>query len=471
MIPLYSDVDESLEPVPTYEDLSDLEYERSSSGSRTISYKINTNRRQDPHAIPGSNHRRHQSFPSGQSIGKIPTNIYPARQRKSSEISDFFFTDSDSRSSPDSLDPSQIGGLSGNDAEIENRRTPSNNRTSLTSRPRHSGSPGASNFSDVDEVPDSPSGRSRTRPKTNNANEGEGIEGESKSSQIWKQLWHERNRANGKYSGASESPPDLDTSASDIDENLRKTGETNDSNIETNTVEVKEEGEEWEEDGTSTAESQFFKAEEMKRCDLCSDIDVEVTRCKLCERDTCESCSDQHFDMHAEELTARLEKLNKLALAIQNELPQNRLKREIDNAVVELFSASVKALQRACEVYQAASSECNAYIGFLVDKRIKISTSTRYLTKRIPFVFYSDDLCELQHFKKVYQGAKERLSELSIEVTDPRSKAIEKLELTKTFSPNGPLLGPNNLIISLGPIEIRSPLLDLGNNAIVKLRL
>ncbi|VDO04066.1 unnamed protein product [Rodentolepis nana] len=145
--------------------------------------------------------------------------------------------------------------------------------------------------------------------------------------------------------------------------------------------------------------------------------------------------------------------MTKLALAVQNEQPWNRLRRELDNAVMELLSASHKALQRACDVYQVASAECNDFIGSLVDRRINISTSTRYLIKRMPFVLYSDDLYELHNFQKVYKGVKERLAELSVEITDPRSKAMEKLALTKTFSPNGPFLGPNNLIISLGNLD------------------
>ncbi|VDO03346.1 unnamed protein product [Rodentolepis nana] len=75
MGPSFSDVDDILESAPTYEDLSDLEYERNSLGSRKIHHKINPNGRQDHHAIPDASPGRHQDYKSGQSGGKVSANL------------------------------------------------------------------------------------------------------------------------------------------------------------------------------------------------------------------------------------------------------------------------------------------------------------------------------------------------------------------------------------------------------------
>ncbi|KAM3174966.1 hypothetical protein ACTXT7_009474 [Hymenolepis weldensis] len=483
MGPSYSDVDEILESVPTegskkklvlksrrlesnyvgnmkafvvhtlvrgavifviYEDLSNFEYESISAGSRTIIYEIETSEGQDPQAIPDANILRYQSFPLPQNSRKPTDNTHPERQRKQSEISDYTYSDSEDRNSQESLDSSQNARFSGNYSEVKNRRTPPNELAPPTSslqritRPRHIKSLSSSGFSDVDEFADSsPEGR-RAKSKTNKTNEG--TEDKPNTSQSRKRR-HRRKRAIRTYPVTSESPSDFGISTSDIDENLRNASEINvteekiKEDEETNVVDLNVESENSEEDEASTEESQFFDVEGMKKCDLCCDIDVKVKRCKLCERALCEGCSDQHFDMHAAELTARLQKLIELAFSIQRELPWNRLKAKIDDAVEELVTASNKALQRACDVYQAASLECNTFIGSLVDRRIKISASTKYLIKRIPVVLFSEDLCELQYFQKVYKSVRERLAELSIAITDPRSRGMERLALTTTFSP------------------------------------
>ncbi|VDL59446.1 unnamed protein product [Hymenolepis diminuta] len=462
MGPSYSDVDETLESVPTYESLSNFEYESISAGSRTIIYETETSEGQDPQAIPDANILRHQSFPRTQNARRPTDYIHPERQRKSSEISDFTYSDSEDRNSQESLDSIQNARLSGDNSEVESHRTIPNDLAPPTcslqriTRPRHNKSLSSSGFSDVDEFSDSSSENRCTKSKTNKTNEG--TEDKPNSSQIRKRR-HRRKRAIRTYPMTSESPYDFDISTSDIDENLRNANETNvpegkiKEDEETNVVDLNTESENSEEDWASAGESQFFDVEGVKKCDLCCDIDVKVKRCKLCERAFCEGCSDQHFDTHAAELTARLQKLIELALSIQKELPQNRLKAEIDDAVEELVTASNKALQRACDVYQAASLEYNTFIGSLVDRRIKISASTKYLIKRIPVVLFSEDLCELQYFQKVYKSVRERLAELSIAIKDPRSKGMERLALTSTFSSNGPFLGPNNLLILLGDLD------------------
>ncbi|VDO01830.1 unnamed protein product [Rodentolepis nana] len=156
---------------------------------------------------------------------------YPTRRRKSSEISDFYYTDSDDGSSQDSLDSSEIAELSENDSEVEIRRTPSNYCAPPTSgllkvsRPKNSRSRAFSNLSDVDELPDCAPGISRAKIKTNKTNnDGEGVKGERTSTHILKR-WHRRKRAGRRYSVTSESSSDLGISTSDIDENLPKSGE------------------------------------------------------------------------------------------------------------------------------------------------------------------------------------------------------------------------------------------------------
>lgn len=77
-------------------------------------------------------------------------------------------------------------------------------------------------------------------------------------------------------------------------------------------------------------------------------------------------------------------------LSIQNELPQYRITAKIDDAVSELVAAGNKALERAFNVYQVASAECSSFIGSLVDRRIKISASIKFLIRQIPTVLHSE---------------------------------------------------------------------------------
>ncbi|KAM7532613.1 hypothetical protein Aperf_G00000131152 [Anoplocephala perfoliata] len=440
----YSDVDEMMGSASTYEDISDYDYENESVRHFENQSKEELDgERQNHPGMFDSNIHMHQNYQSRRCVKKSESeSTLPVRQRRSSDISDFSYSDNESINPQEVLDSSLNTRLPVNESEVGDLKRSSELSfpNSLShghsdsvvwrkNRPRNNRQLSSSGVSDVDESPSYTSKKNPTKTRKNKY----------------------RKRRSLRTSPISS---DFGISASDVDESGWNFKENN-TGVEEEASETTGDAVSRESNDDGSAPEQFGSTNviETINCEICCDVDSKTTRCELCERAICETCMPQHFDMHAAEVTARLENLNKLMHSIRNELPPCRIMAEVDDVAEELVAAGNKAIERAFSVYQVASNECTSVIGSLVDRRIKISASIKFLIRQIPTVLHSEDLCELLYFKNVFKGVEENLAELAIATTDPKSKEVEKLEITSTFSPTGPLLGPNSLILSLGNFD------------------
>lgn len=86
----------------------------------------------------------------------------------------------------------------------------------------------------------------------------------------------------------------------------------------------------------------------------------------------------------------RLERLRKLTVASSQKEARHRLMTEIDKTVLDLTIACNTAMDRAVDVYRATASISTSFIGSLVDRRIKLSNSLKYLLRQIPRILTSD---------------------------------------------------------------------------------
>ena len=86
----------------------------------------------------------------------------------------------------------------------------------------------------------------------------------------------------------------------------------------------------------------------------------------------------------------RLEALSSQANTMRANHLHYKLKVQIEEAIAEIALAACKSMNRATNIYQSASNECTAYIGSLVDQRIKLSNSLKYLHRQIPTVLATD---------------------------------------------------------------------------------
>ncbi|KAL5971716.1 hypothetical protein TSMEX_000542 [Taenia solium] len=253
---------------------------------------------------------------------------------------------------------------------------------------------------------------------------------------------------------SSQASTDLGISTSDIDDDARKPTDTTASKIAKPDSEIDEADED-----TLTRKlvktklgcqsSTFYSRVEAHHCEMCCDIDAQTSECEFCGLTLCDVCCHLHFSMHAKDVKDRLDRLRNLAVSSSPKEAHHRLMVEIDEAVLDLTIASNMALDRAIDVYRATASISTSFIGSLVDRRIKLSNSLKYLLRQIPRILTSDDLYELMYFIKVAKSVHERMEELQIAIGDPRSEEVFKLVLTNAFSSFGPLFEQNSLLLPL----------------------
>ncbi|VDK38298.1 unnamed protein product [Taenia asiatica] len=201
--------------------------------------------------------------------------------------------------------------------------------------------------------------------------------------------------------------------------------------------------------GLRCQSSTLYSRVEAHHCEMCCDIDAQTSECEFCGLTLCGVCCRLHFSMHAKDVKDRLDHLRNLAVSSSPKEAHHRLMVEIDEAVLDLTIACNMALDRAIDVYRATASISTSFIGSLVDRRIKLSNSLKYLLRQIPRILISDDLYELMYFIKVAKSVHERMEELQIAIGDPRSEEVFKLVLTNAFSSFDPLFEQFSLLLPL----------------------
>ena len=86
----------------------------------------------------------------------------------------------------------------------------------------------------------------------------------------------------------------------------------------------------------------------------------------------------------------RLDDLQSRGNSLRENHLHYRLKIQIEEAIAELALACCKSMNRALILYHSTSSECTTFIGSLVDRRIKLTNSLKYLCRQIPSVLVTD---------------------------------------------------------------------------------
>ncbi|VDM19409.1 unnamed protein product [Hydatigera taeniaeformis] len=252
----------------------------------------------------------------------------------------------------------------------------------------------------------------------------------------------------------SATSTDLGISTSDIDDDILKSTHNTPPECSTSDSEMDEADEDTLTGGGMKTKlgrrrSTLYSRMEAHHCRMCCDIDAQTSECEFCGLALCDVCCRLHFNTHAADVKSRLERLRNQAVVSTSKEVRHQLMLEIDKAALDLTIACNTALDRALDVYRATASVSTSFIGSLVDRRIKLSNSLKYLLRQIPRILLSDDVYELMYFVKVAKSVHERMEELKIAIGDPRSKEVFKLVLTNPFSSFAPLFEQNSLLLPL----------------------
>ncbi|KAL5105845.1 hypothetical protein TcWFU_006638 [Taenia crassiceps] len=483
MVPCYSDVDEVTNTLQTFSGLSDVE-NGGEEMSSTRCNQTNYGREQKGRSDTSTPVQRHATAP-------------PTRQRKISDVSDTTQSDGEDIDARATFTNMSLSSISSNASRLD---VPDRGRSrGATRRPYRRTIDLSLSSSGVSDVDESVKHRHRA------------IDNQRRVSKKWRQEAEMMSKPQHKHSASncsnscnhdckqcqrrqtrlaqqsSQASTDLGISTSDIDDNddVDTNGGTNVDETTTNatknaTSKVDKTDSELDETDEDTLTRKLVKTKsrcqrptlysraEAHHCKMCCDIDAQTSECEFCSLALCSVCCRLHFNMHAADVKNRLEHLCNLAVSSSQREVLNRLLVEIDKAILDLTIACNTAMDRAIDVYRATASISTSFIGSLVDRRIKLSNSLKYLLRQIPRILTSDDVYELMYFIKVAKSVHERMGELQIAIGDPRSKEVFKLVLTNAFSSFGPLFEQNSLLLPLdacdepqGHSDIQSKLEEL----------
>ncbi|CDS36544.1 conserved hypothetical protein [Echinococcus multilocularis] len=466
MAPSYSDVDEVTGTLQTFQSLSDVE-----CGGKEMSptqHHRDKYGRDEAARSCDTSVQINKSFPARRSPRRRHAIVLPTRRRKISDVSDIIHSDNKDRDAQDFFNTSPSS-ISGDTSEVNGERTSSEDEWShrrfkkITRRPYRcaiDSSLSSSGISDVDEPVDYRRKLGHSRRRVTNKwrraaeERSKPLQEDSITTSCNQECRQCRRRQTRLVQQSSDTSTDLGISTSDIDNAACEPTK----NTAFEVAKADSEIDETDEDKLTRElvvaklrcqRSTLYSLMEAHHCKMCCDIDAQTSKCEFCGLALCDVCFRLHFDTHAENVRNRLESLRKLVATDSQNQTRHRLVLEIDKSMLDLIIASNIALDRALDVYRGTASVCTSFIGSLVDRRIKISNSLKYLLRQIPRVLISGDMYEMMYFIKVAKSVYERMEELQIAIGDPRSKEVFKLSLTNAFSSFGPLFEQNSLLLPL----------------------